>query len=166
MSFGPTPLLTEVRKNRIRTEFLTFQQSVVKASAFLKQQNPLHTETDLWYTLLTTEHYYQHCKHFLAFAVKFLNRSFNETIVESEVSCLENIEGKKRPLKHENSVKLNFISTNGPHPLVNLPLVRDFLTAYVGKDWHFTSEGANKWFTSKVVDRHFERARNLSIALE
>ena len=104
--------------------------------------------------------------HFNAFAVKFINRTFNETIVESEVSSLEDIETKKRPLKHENSVKLNFISINGPLPLVCLPLVKDVLSAYFGRDWHFTRAKC-KWFISKVVNRHLHDAKNCynSIAL-
>ena len=136
---------------------------VVKAKTVM--YNPTFTQTDLWYKLLTTDEYYQNCKYFLAFAVKFLNRSFNETIVESEVSSLEDIDTKKRPLKHETSVKLNFVSTNGPHPLASLPLVRDFLTDFFGKEWHFTLANS-KWLTSKVVDGHFEAAKNLSNSLE
>ena len=102
--------------------------------------------------------------HFNAFAVRFINRTFNETIIDSEVSSLEDIETKKRPLKHENSVKLNFISTNGPHPLVSLPLVKDVLNTYFGRDWHFTL-AKSKWFISKVVDRHFHDAKNCNNSL-
>ena len=82
---------------------------------------------------LTNEKYYQHCKQFIDFALKFLNRTFNETIVESEVSSLEDIETKKRNLNHENAVKLNVISTNSSHPLVSLPLVTDILDRLLWK---------------------------------
>ena len=58
---------------------------------------------------------------------------------------------------------LNFVATNGPHPLVSLPLVKDFLTAYFGKDWHFVLS-ESKWFVSKVVD--IQNARNLPNSLE
>ena len=84
-------------------------------------------QTDLWYRLLTNEEYYSNCQNFIAFAIRFLNRTFNETIVETEISTLEDIENKKRPLNRDTSVKLDFITTKGPHPLVSLPLVKDFL---------------------------------------
>ena len=68
----------------------------------------------------------------------FLNRSFNECIVESEVSSVEDISTSSRHLKDENVEKLNFISSNGPHPLVSMSLVDDMLTNHFGKDWHFS----------------------------
>ena len=51
---------------------------------------------------------------------------------------MEQIESEGHPVKHENASKLNFISTNGPHPLVSLPLVEDVLNSHFGKDWHST----------------------------
>ena len=160
---GPNPLLKD-EKYRLKSEFTSFLLNAKRASDSLKIANPNYTQSDLWYRLLTEEKYYKDCVHFNAFAVKFINRTFNETIVESEVSSLEDIETKKRPLKHENSVKLNFISTNGPHPLVCLPLVKDVLNAYFGRDWHFTL-AKSKWFVSKVVDRHFHDAKNCNNSL-
>ena len=62
-------------------------------------------------------------------------------------------------------MKLNFISSNGPHPLASLPLVKDLFTAYFGKDWHFTLSNS-KWFVSKVVDRHFDQAKKDINSLE
>ena len=77
------------------------------------------------------------------------------------VSSLEDIETRKHKLNHENAVKLNFISTNGPNPLVSLPLVCHFLTDFFGKEWHFTLAQC-KQFTSKVIDSQFEAAKNLA----
>lgn len=94
-------------------------------------------------------------------ALKYLNRSHNE----SAVSSVERIDTSGRPLKDDNVDKLNFISTNGPHPLVSIKLVDDMLTNYFGKDWHFT-QTRSKWFISKTVDRHFQRARNLPNSLQ
>ena len=48
-------------------------------------------------------------------------------IVESAVSSVEEIQSSDRPLKDENVEKLNFIATNGPHPLVSMNLVDDML---------------------------------------
>ena len=70
-----------------------------------------------------------------------------------------------RPLKDENAEKLNFIATNGPHPLVSMNLVDEMLTNHFGKDWHFTIANS-KWFISKTVDRHFQCARNLPNSLQ
>ena len=89
-----------------------------------------YTQTELWYLLLTNENYQKHYKVFIDFALRFLNRTLNETIVGSEVSSLEDIETKKRRLKHHTSAKLNFVSTNRPHPLVSVPFDRDMLTDF------------------------------------
>jgi hypothetical protein len=104
----------------------------------------------LWYEILTNENYFKNCKNFNNFALKFLNRSFN--VVEVEVSSLADIDTKKRPLKHENAEKINFISTNGSHPLVSLNLVDDMLNSYFGKNCHFVL-AKSKWFVSKTVDK-------------
>ena len=37
------------------------------------------------------------------------------------------------PLKDENAEKLNFVASNGPHPLVNQKLVDCMLSRYFGK---------------------------------
>ena len=100
----------------------------------------------------------------LPFALLFLNRSFNEGIVEVEVSSLKNVSTERRPLNQSTVEMVNFISTNGPHPFVAMNLVDDFLNAHFGKDWHFTTN-QTKWFVSKTVDRHFKLAKDLPNSL-
>ena len=78
-------------------------------------------------------------------------------MVESEVSSLEDIQNSSRHLKDENAEKLNFISSNGPHPLVSSSLVNDMLTNYFGSDWHFVL-ARSSYFVSKTVDRHVKSA--------
>ena len=104
---------------------------------------------------------------FNAFALQLINRSANEGIVEVEVKSIKEISSEKRPLQNKTSEQLNFISTNGPHPLVASELVRDSLNAYFGKDWHFilSAKSASSYYTSKVVDRHFKDARSLPNSL-
>ena len=114
--------------------------------------------------MLTEETYYKNCKFVSFIALKYLNRS-HECIVECAVSYVEDIDTSGRPLKDENVEKLNFIATNGPHPLVSMNLVDDMLTNYFGKDWHFITT-QSKWFVSKTVDRHFQCARNLPNSLQ
>ena len=113
---------------------------------------------------MTEPKFYEHTKYFNAYVLKFLNLSFNETVIESEVSSLENVETQKRPLNSQTTNMLNFISTNGPHPLVSLPLVKDFLDSYFGKEWHFTLNDS-KWYVSKVIDKHMYNAKNCTNSL-
>ena len=58
--------------------------------------------------------------------------------MEAEVSNVEGIQTSARPLKDDNAVKLNFISSNGPHPLMSTKVVEEMLTRHFGEDWHFT----------------------------
>ena len=82
--FGPAPLVQE-EKQRILAEYVTF---------FLNVQTLVEPENDpetfshsaLWYQLLTNPTFFEHCKRFNAFALRLLNRSFNEGVVEVEVS--------------------------------------------------------------------------------
>ena len=161
--FGPTPYVQE-EKNRISAEYVTFQLNAERATNSLKATKTDVSQSELWYELLTNEKYFKDTKKFNAFALLFLTRSFNEGIVEVEVSSLKNVATERRPLNQSTVEMLNFISTNGPHPLVAMNLVDDFLNAHFGKDWHFTIN-QSKWFVSKTVDRHFKLARELPNSL-
>ena len=92
--------------------------------------------------MLTEEDYYKDCKKVNAFALKFLNLSFNESVVEVEVSNLKQTSTESRSLAQRTTKMLNFVSTNGPHQLVSMSLVDSFLTTHFGKDWNFT---VNPW---------------------
>ena len=163
--FGPTPLIPDEKK-RIAAEYLTFSLNAEKAMSALHAGNSQKvTQTELWYELLTNENHFKHCKKLIAFALSFLNRSFNESIVEVEVSSLNKISTEDRPLQQKTTEMLNFVSTNGPHPLLSVSLVDDFLDAHFGKNWHFTTN-QSQWFISKTVDRHFREAKELSNSLE
>ena len=107
----------------------------------LKEDDPSKLES-LWYVLLTEENYFKNCKFVNHFCLHFLNRSFNECIVEFEVSSVGEIQPSSRPLKDENAEKLNFVASNGPHPLVSQKLVDDMLSRHFGKNslhWNFTT---------------------------
>ena len=104
---GPVHPLLEDEKQRIAGEFTTF---ILHAENQIKSDTQI-SQTTLWYELLTTVDCFN-------FALKFLNRSLNEGVVEVEVSNLENINSKKRPLKYRNVETLNFIS------LVQVPFSR------------------------------------------
>ena len=83
------------------------------------------------------------------FAIQSLSRSFNECVVESEVSSLLHIPNSSRHLKDENSKKLNIISKNGPYPLVSSHLVNDMMTNYFENDRHFVL-ARSSYFVSKT----------------
>lgn len=131
--FGASPLLPEEKK-RLSSEFITLTLNADKVKA---QKGINLSQTELWYELLTNEACYTHSKKINAFALRFLNRSFNEAVVEVEVSSLNQISTEYRPLKQNTTEMLNFISTNGPHPLVSMNLVDDFLNARFGKKLAF-----------------------------
>ena len=76
---GPTPLLDN-EKQRLKAEFLTFTLNVSDASATLNAEKNNFTQTELWYKLLTNEEYYSNCQSFIAFAVRCLNPTINETL--------------------------------------------------------------------------------------
>ena len=90
-----------------------------------RADNATFTLEQIWFELLTEEMYYNNCKLINLMALKFLNRSYNECIVNQTFPALE-VE------KH------NFIATNGLHSLVSMNLVEDMLTNRFGKNWHFT----------------------------
>ena len=68
-------------------------------------------------------------------------------------------------LDDENIEKLNFISSNGPHPLCSENVVEAMLTNHFGKNWHFTVMKSS-FFVSQTVDRHFESAKSLPNSLQ
>ena len=158
--FGPSTLVSN-EKDQISAEYLTFSLNAEKAAPLLQAGKPHEvSQTELWYELLTNENYYKQCKKLIAFALSFLNRSFNESIVEVEVSSLNSISSENRPLQQRTTEMLNFISTNGPHPLLSVSLVDDFLDAHFGKNRHFLTN-QSQWFISKNVDRHFKETKGL-----
>ena len=144
------------KKALLGAEYTTLQ---LHAETVRKTLPEKHNDKEIWYELLTNERYYKNCKSINRFALMFLNRSINECIVEAEVSSIEAVDTKKRHLKNENTEKHNFISTNGPHPLMAQSLVDDFLTNHFGANWHFTIVNS-KWFVSKTVDKQFAIARS------
>ena len=165
LSHGINSLLDDEKK-RLESEYVTLHMNAMVVFEELKDSSESKFKIErIWYKLLTEENYYQHCKFVNFICLKFLNRSLNEYIVESEVSSLEQIQASDRPLKDENAEKLHFIASNGPHPLVSMSLVDDILDNHFGKNWHFTLANS-KWYVSKTIDRHFQFARNLPNSLQ
>ena len=159
MPYGINTLL-EDEKVRLMSEYLTI---FTNAQDLLKKSTKLKIE-ELWYVLLTEEKYYKNCQLVNHFILQFFTRSFNECIVETEVSNVEGILTSERPLHDKNAEMLNFISSNGPDPLVSIKVVEDMMSKRFGKDWHFTLANS-RWFVSKVVDRHFDMAKNSTNSL-
>ena len=152
---GPSELIAEERK-RIASEYI----SLCLNAFSIKSEDENISHKDLWYQLLTDEKYFSTCKKINGFALKFLNRSLNEAIVEVEVSNLNQTSTDSRPLLQNTTKMLNFISTNGPHPLVSINLVDAFMNERFGKNWHFTIHRSN-YIVSKSVDNQFKSAKEL-----
>ena len=161
---GPSPLLTE-EKNRLSAEYITLCINAETIASKLKTESGKNaSQNDVWYALLTHEDYYKNCKKVNAFALKFLNRSFNESVVEVEVSNLKQTSTESRSLLQKTTEMLNFVSTNGPHPLVSMNVVDSFLDLHFGKNWHFTVN-LSKFYVSQCVDGHFKSAKELPNSL-
>ena len=161
---GPSPLLTE-EKNRLSAEYITLCINDETIASKLKTESGKNaSQNDVWYALLTHEDYYKNCKKVNAFALKFLNRSFNESVVEVEVSNLKQTSTENRSLLQKTTEMLNFVSTNGPHPLVSMNVVDSFLDLHFGKNWHFTVN-LSKFYVSQCVDGHFKSAKELPNSL-
>ena len=140
---------------RVISEFVSF---LLNGEEVKENTDKKLNQTELWYILLTEERYFKNCIHFNYFASKIISRTANEGIVEVEVKSIKDISTSKRPLQNITTERLNFVSTNGPHPLVSENLIKDSLDSYFGKDWHFLRSNSSH-YTSKVVDRHFKEAR-------
>ena len=84
--------------------------------------------------------------------------------MEVEVSNLKETSTESRSLAQKTTEILNFVSTNGPHPLVSMNVVDSFLDLHFGKNWHFTVN-LSKFYVSQCVDGHFKSAKELSNSL-
>ena len=93
------------------------------------------------------------------FTLRFLNRSFGESVVEVEVSNLKQTSTENISLAQKTTEMLNFISTNGPHPLVYIK-IGFFLNTYFSKNWHFTIK-LSQFYISQSVDAHFKATKTL-----
>ena len=109
---GINPLSTD-ENERLVAEYTTL---------LLHGEHNNYNDKDIWYQLLTDENFYKNCKFVNRFAFKIQNRTLNE----SEVSSIEAVNTKKREVSRMAVEKLNFISANGPHPLMSESLVEDF----------------------------------------
>ena len=72
------------------------------------------------------------------------------------------METGSRRLKHEMAEMLTFISTNGPHPLASLNVIKDALNRHFKeKQWHFVLSNS-QYYTSKVVDRQIKESADMA----
>ena len=145
--------MTHDEKNRLNAEYTTL---LVIASSLMNSDQSFQSPEDIWYVLLTTEKYYTTCSNLNEYALRFLTRTSNECIVESQVSTIENIETSSRHLKHIMEEKLTFIKTNGPHPYSSLAVIQDALDKHFnGKLWHFVLTNSHYY-----IIREFESMAN------
>ena len=100
MPFGINPLLND-EKERLQAEYVTLHRNALTVIEKLRGDEAVKLE-QVWYMLLTEKDYYNNCKFVNNYVLMFPNRSFNECIVESEVSSVEDISTSSRHLKDEN----------------------------------------------------------------
>ena len=154
---GPVPLKEE-EKVRLRAEYSTLL--VIVSSSF--RDHKFRSPEEMWYSLLTKEEYYKQLMTLNEYALRFLTRTSNECIVESQVSSIENIETSSRHLKHVMGERLSFIKTNGPHPHFSLKVIEDALDRHFdGKPWHFVLMDSH-YYTSKVVDSEIRQYESMT----
>ena len=102
---GPNPLLTEEKK-RLSAEYVTLRinaQTVTSKLMGSGESEKKVSQNDVWYELLTNPDMYMDCKKVNFFALKFLNRSFNEAVVEVEVSNLKQQSTESRSLLQQKT---------------------------------------------------------------
>ena len=78
---------------------------------------------------LTKKEYNEKSFYLNNYVLRFLNRSYKECIVESEVSSIEQIQSSGRLLT-------DLIAENAHHPLMSTSLVVDMLNNNFSKNWH------------------------------
>ena len=81
---------------RVISEFVSF---LLNGEEVKENTDKKLNQTELWYILLTEERYFKNCIHFNYFALKIINRSANEGIVEVEVKSIKDISTSKGHLK-------------------------------------------------------------------
>ena len=115
---GPNPLLTEEKK-RLSAEYVTLRinaQTVTSKLMGSGESEKKVSQNDVWYELLTNPDMYMDCKKVNFFALKFLNRSFNEAVVEVEVSNLKQQSTESRSLLQKTTDCVNQWATSaGQH---------------------------------------------------
>ena len=115
---GPDPLLEEYRK-RLSSEYITLCLNADEVTKQLKakaQKPDDICHKDIWYKLLTDETIYRHCKLVNGFALKFLNRSLNEAVVEVKVASLNETSTERRPLSTESTKNVELHLNKWPPP--------------------------------------------------
>ena len=154
IKFSPQTLL-QVEKQRLKEEYSTL---CTNAPTIINREKPKTPET-FWYALCTKEEYYSDIKYLLAFVIKPLTRTYNETYLESFFSKVKLTDDVGKPLNYETVENLCFIRGNGPHPLAAKPLLRAALNEkFKGEEWHFTTV-TNDFYTSACVQNQIKEAQ-------
>ena len=148
-------------RKRLKEEYETLHMVALKIISNRKgvTQNKVSQEEN-FYEICTNSDYFQNCKRILAFALRFLSRSFNECGVESAFSNIKQTDSDGRPYSHETVEKLCFIKFNGPYPLVFQSLIRKALAKRFGNgNWHFITNN-QIFFTSTCITSQIKMQRN------
>ena len=113
---------------------------------------------DTLYKVYTEPSLYSNSKKVLAYALRWLSKTFNESKCESFFHALKEIDDSGKPLNFETVEDLCFIKYNGPNPLKAKTLIRGALNRHFDKKpWHFVTE-SKKFFISPCVSGQLKEA--------
>ena len=105
---------------------------------------------DILYKVYTEPSLYSNSKKVLAYSLRWLSKTFNESNCESFFHALKDIDESGKPLNFETVEDLCFIKCNGPNPLKAKTLIRGALNRHFDKKpWHFLTE-SKKFFISSM----------------
>ena len=96
------------------------------------------SDYELWYKICTDSKIYDSIQEFIGYSIHFLIQDQNECSVESVIGDIQKIDSRFRPrLKHETVEKQEFLTKNGPDPLLSKNLRFKALDRMWPEGWHF-----------------------------
>ena len=154
--------LTEKEESVLREEYASLILVIESVmSGMPDKKTPME---DILYKVYTEPSLYSNSKKVLAYSLRWLSKTFNESNCESFFHTLKDIDDSGKPLNFETVEDLCFIKYNGPNPLKAKTLIRGALNRHFDKKpWHFLTE-SKKFFISPCVSGQLQEA-NQSFSL-
>ena len=154
--------LTEKEESVLRDEYVSLILVIESVmSGMPDKKTPME---DILYKVYTEPSLYSNSKKVLAYSLRWLSKTFNESNCESFFHALKDIDESGKPLNFETVEDLCFIKYNGPNPLKAKTLIRGALNRHFDKKpWHFLTE-SKKLFISPCVSGQLQEA-NQSFSL-
>ena len=151
--------LTEKEESVLKEEYATLILVIKSVMSGIPEKTLKKTPMeDILYKVYTEPSLYSNSKKVLAYALRWLSKTFNESKCESFFHALKEIDDSGKPLNFETVEDLCFIKYNGPNPLKAKTLIRGALNRHFDKKpWHFVTE-SKKFFISPCVSGQLKEA--------